>query len=250
MAKIFRESPSGALASRHLVQSGSGNAGAIVAANGFFGVAGGSTNLSPSTGSVDITGYAPTLSLALTPQAGDISINGYAPSVTSASVLTPGAGQVAITGYAPALSVLLLPSSGSVDVTGYVPAVLAAVLIVPGAGQVDVTGYAPTILAPVTLTPGAGQVDITGHAPAVVSVSPAPDVPVSLGGSRHRGFVVDDYIPQRSRVLAVPAGASHRVSGYAPSIRRTVRIAETVDIDIPDDVLAAALDMLDEMELA
>lgn len=97
-----------------------------------------------------------------------------------------------------------------------------------------------------TLAPQTGSIDVTGYAPEILGLSVEPEKPVSLGGARHRGFVVDDYIPQRSRVLAVPSGASSAVRGYAPSIRRSVRIADSVDIEIPDEVLAAALDLLDE----
>jgi len=40
------------------------------------------------------------------------------------------------------------------------------------------------------------------------------------------------------------------VRGYAPTLRRSVRIAEDIEFDIPDEVLAMALELLEEWETA
>lgn len=74
--------------------------------------AGGSTNVtaSPGTGSLTLTGFAPTVSATqsatASPGTGALVITGYAPSVTvpTSVTVTPGTGALVLTGYAPTVS--------------------------------------------------------------------------------------------------------------------------------------------------
>lgn len=64
------------------------------------------TAISPSNGSIAITGLAPLVKdVVLIPSATGVAITGYAPSLTlfEPTVCAPSYGSIAITGYAPRL---------------------------------------------------------------------------------------------------------------------------------------------------
>lgn len=144
----------------------------------------------------------------------------------------------------------LAPTTGSVDVTGYAPRI--ALRLVPGTGDVNVTGYAPALVRVTRLSPATGQIDITGYAPTVDY--PREEQPAGGGASSawHRRLRTDDVLPplERERVLRPASAAGVVVRGYAPTLRRSVRIAEDIEFDIPDEVLAMALELLEEWETA
>lgn len=137
--------------------------------------------VTPSAGSLAITGYAPTVvatdNKTVEPSVGSLALTGYAPTVTATDnqFVTPGAGSVAITGYAPTVSFtnhqFVTPATGTLTLTGYEPTVAVSdnQAVTPGAGSLAITGYAPTISigGNVTVTPEVGTVTITGYAPTV-----------------------------------------------------------------------------------
>jgi hypothetical protein len=144
--------------------------------------------------------------------------------------------------------VILAPTTGSVDVTGYAPRI--SLRLVPGTGDINITGYAPAIRTGTRLSPGTGHIDVTGYAPTVDY--PREEQPAGGNSGLYRRPRADDYLPplERERVLRPASAAGVLVRGYAPTLRRSVRISEEVDIDIPDEVLAMALELLEEWETA
>ena len=94
------------------------------------------TAINPGVGTINITGWAPTLAqttfgdTAINPLTGNIQITGPAPTLaqTANQALVPGTGNIQITGWAPTVTV----ASASIDLT-------------PGTGTIRVTGWAPTL---------------------------------------------------------------------------------------------------------
>lgn len=161
--------------------------------------------ITPNVGNIVITGYAPTISQpqAVNPGAGTITITGYAPTVTqNVDVpVNPGVGTIAITGYAPTVAQTanqsVLPATGTIAITGYSPAVsqTANQAITPDVGTITVTGYAPTVQqAPASqnITPDVGTITITGYAPTVEQSSP-----LRLGGFEYSNKV---YIKRNKKI--------------------------------------------------
>jgi len=142
----------------------------------------------------------------------------------------------------------LVPTTGSVDVTGYAPRI--SLRLVPGTGDINVTGYAPGIVTVTRLSPATAQIDVTGYAPTLVI--PREEQETGGGSGLYRRPRMDDYLPplERERVLRPASAAGVLVRGYAPTLRRSVRIAEDIEFDIPDEVLAMALELLEEWETA
>lgn len=83
------------------------------------------TTVTPGTGSLILTGYAPVLDIGL----------------------TPSTGSLVLTGYAPVLDLKLTPSTGSLVLTGFAPTVAVNTPLTPGAASLTLTGYAPTVTA-------------------------------------------------------------------------------------------------------
>jgi len=71
-------------------------------------------NVSPSTGALTITGYAPTVAATqnqnVSPSTGKLVITGYAPTVFASKEVTPATGELVITGYAPTVVVAEVPT--------------------------------------------------------------------------------------------------------------------------------------------
>jgi hypothetical protein len=63
-------------------------------------------SVTPGTGSLVLTGFAPTVSAgaSVTPSAGSLALTGFAPTVAAAASVTPGVGTLTITGFAPTVT--------------------------------------------------------------------------------------------------------------------------------------------------
>lgn len=130
-------------------------------------VVGGSSTLDVPASPLVLTGYAPTLAVALDVGAAALTLAGYAPSLEHA--LDVGAGSLILTGFAPALAVSIDVGAESLAVVGYAPS-LSPVLDL-GAGTLTLAGYTPALAVTVGL--GAGALALTGFTPAL---SPTLDI--------------------------------------------------------------------------
>ena len=97
----------------------------------------------------------------LTPSAGSLTLTGNQPIIQMSVV--PSAGSVTITGDTSALSVSLIPNVGSLTLTGQTPTLTTATLITPNAGSLTLTGQTPTLLGTEFITPNAGSLTLTGQ---------------------------------------------------------------------------------------
>jgi hypothetical protein len=130
------------------------------------------------------------------------------------------------------------------------PAVVGSVTLAPSSGAVEVAGNVPAIA--LAVAPAAGAVSVAGNVPTV-DYPPVEEQPAGGGNSAwYRRLREDDVLPplERERVLRPASAAGVVVRGYAPTLRRSVRIAEDIEFDIPDEVLAMALELLEEWETA
>ena len=204
----------------------------------WVGAAGGTnTAVNPGTGSIAITGYAPsiaqTANQAITPNVGNIVITGYAPTISQPQAVNPGVGSLTITGYAPTVTqnvdVPVNPGVGTIAITGYAPTVAqtANQAVAPNVGNIIITGYAPTISQPQAVNPGAGTITITGYAPTVTQ---NVDVPVNPGVGT---IAITGYAPtvaQTANQSVLPATGTIAITGYSPAVSQTANQAITPDV--------------------
>lgn len=167
----------------------------------WVGAAGGTnTAVNPGTGSIAITGYAPsiaqTANQAVAPDVGNIVITGYAPTISQPRAVNPGVGSLTITGYAPTVTqnvdTPVNPGVGTIAITGYAPAVsqTANQLITPDVGNIAITGYSPTVSqsANQAVTPDVGTITITGYAPIVQQAPASQNITPDVGTITITGY--------------------------------------------------------------
>lgn len=167
----------------------------------WVGAAGGTnTAVNPGTGSIAITGYAPsiaqTANQAITPNVGNIVITGYAPTISQPQAVNPGVGSLTITGYAPTVTqnvdVPVNPGVGTIAITGYAPTVAqtANQSVLPATGTIAITGYSPTVSqsANQAVTPDVGTITITGYAPIVQQAPASQNITPDVGTITITGY--------------------------------------------------------------
>lgn len=138
---------------------------------GLLTCCGSSFGITPGTGTLTLTGYAPGIirGTVISPLTGSISIVGYPPSIAQLFNLTPDAGSLALTGYAPSISLIInttiTPGVGSLALTGLAPTLAPTVVVFD-----SFTGTLDTVLSSHTGEVGAtwtifrdgGNIDLTG----------------------------------------------------------------------------------------
>lgn len=114
-------------------------------------------SVSPSTGALTLTGYAPTVFATdtknVTPSTGELVLTGYSPtvSVSDNKSVTPATGEITLEGHAPIIAVTenktVEPATGELTLEGYAPNVSVTnnIEVLPQTGEITLTGYAPTI---------------------------------------------------------------------------------------------------------
>lgn len=175
--------------------------------------------VTPSTASLTITAYAPTIALPVvaTPDAAALTLTTYAPSIATPVTATPGTSSLTLTTYAPTVtaggSVEVVPGTASLTLTTYAPTVTAggAVEVTPTTAGLTLTPYAPSVLTPVTVTPTTASLTLTGLAPEVRL--PVVVTPATLA------LILQPYAPSVvNPVTVTPTTASLTLTTYAPSI--------------------------------
>ena len=189
-------------------------------------------------GTLALTGYAPSVtiggSVSRTPTQGALSLTGLAPTVSVSGnvALTPGAGSLSLSGLAPGLS-LGLPAigAGTLTLTGYAPTVtISGQTATPATGSLSIQGYAPKLTLQTFLTPNAGTLVISGFSPAVgapVVAAPSPGV-LSLQG----------YAPS-------VVNSGDLITGPTPAGRRRRYYVEIDGVHFDVDNAEQARDVLD-----
>lgn len=137
---------------------------------------GGSSSITPATGSLTFAGVAPSLTLGVpAPPTGALALTGIAPTVTLGDMRVSTVGALALTGFAPVVTQQFnrIPLTGTLTLTGNQPAPLGGnTSITPGTGSLTLTGIAPSAFSPITILPGTGTLTINGSAPSLLTSSP------------------------------------------------------------------------------
>ena len=173
----------------------------------FVGSSSGGTTVNPSSGSIVLTGHAPTIAAGTTlhPVAGAVTLSGHVPTIAAAGNTT------------------LNPAAGSVAITGHVPTIAAGLKLTPAAGSIVFTGHVPTVTpgtAAITLNPMSGSIVFQGQVPQIYA-----GVPFKGGGSgdgdkaRQRWL---DWLDKKARSRFEAKKASASVGKVAPSVPKVV----------------------------
>jgi hypothetical protein len=190
----------------------------------FAGSSSGGTTVNPSSGSIVLTGHAPTIAAGTTlhPVAGAVTLSGHVPTIAAAGNTT------------------LNPAAGSVAITGHVPTIAAGLKLTPAAGSIVFTGHVPTVTpgtAAITLNPMFGSIVFQGQVPQIYA-----GVPFKGGGSgdgdkaRQRWL---DWLDKKARSRFEAKKASASVGKVAPSVPKVV-LPEVAPASLSGEMTAVA----------
>tara|TARA_S200002703_G_scaffold1263_1_gene2212 strand:+ start:12001 stop:13455 length:1455 start_codon:yes stop_codon:yes gene_type:complete len=174
--------------------------------------------VTPGSGSLTYTGYAPTVSVTnnkiVEVPAGSLTYTGYVPSVTASNHQTVEipVGSLTYTGYAPSVAV-------DNNITVEIPV-----------GSLTYTGYAPTVITPVSVEIPVGSLTYTGYAPTI-DIAANKIVEVPAGSLTYTGYVPSVAVTENV-LISVPAGSLTYI-GYAPSILGT----DAITVEVPSGSL-------------
>lgn len=197
----------------------------------------------PGTGSLSLTGYAPSRGSGLRlqgfaptasvesaggditkePGAGSLALTGETPTVltTANHVVNPDAGSLTLSSDAPEIlvSVTVAPDTGSLVLTGIIPDIVWTDnhIRAPPVGSLALNGLTPTINRTEhwVVLPDAGSLSLTGQAPvtgAGNNVIKQPDAgSLSLTGQTPTAATTANHFVD-------PANTALTLTGYAPSL--------------------------------
>jgi len=181
----------------------------------------------PLADTVNLAGYAPTLSIGinLLPPIATADGAGYAPTfVISINLSAPLADTVNLLGYAPEVGVVAIieaPLADTINLQGYAPTfVIDNNLLPPIADTIGITGLAPTLSVGINIAAALAEtIALLGFAPNLsigVNLSPPVADTVNLAG----------YAPTISIAISISAPLADTVDiqGYAPTIAISLNI--------------------------
>ena len=191
--------------------------------------AGGGTVIAVPSGTLTLTGFAPTVVTTVNQfvavPAGTLTLTGFAPTVQNGvnQVVTVPLGTLTLTGFAPTVVSTANQSVtvplGSLTLTGFAPTVQngAAQNVVVPLGTLTLTGFAPTVISTAnqSIAVPAGSLTLTGFAPTVQNGANQV-VTVPLGALTLTGFA-PTVVSTANQVVSVPLGTL-TLTGYAPVV--------------------------------
>lgn len=205
----------GAVGSRLTTTAGSYNIGfnasneatQAVVATEFKEATSANVSVTPTTASLAITTYAPTVfasdNKSVTPSTASLTLTGYAPTVFASDnqQVTPDTASLTLSTFAPTVAVsnniTVTPQTTSLTLTTFAPTVTAGanVEVIPDTVSLTLTTFAPTVTTSdsITVTPDTASLTLTTFAP---TVSASASVSVSV----------------------TPTTASLVLTGYAPTV--------------------------------
>jgi hypothetical protein len=182
------------------------------------GGGGSNTTITPSAGSISVTGVTaqPSTNFARIAAVGALALAGVAALATQGTVRAPTTGALALTGISPVVTqqAYRIPSVGSLSLTGVAPSVANSGSSntgrTPTTGGLTLTGIAPVATQQAFRTPVVGSLALNGIAPAVtqqLTVAPSVGSLVITQG----GVIQDLGVPP-------PVAGALSLTGIAPTV--------------------------------
>lgn len=181
----------------------------------FVGASGGGVTITPGTGALALSTYAPAISQpqTLTPAATALTLTTYVPSVSQAVAITPTTVALNLSTYAPTIAQpqTVTPGVAALTLGTYAPTVSQGVSLTPGVAALTLATYASAVSQPVTLTPPVAALTLSTYAPTVTQNQIL--IPPTLA------LTLATYAPTVSQpVPLVPSTAALVLATYAPTV--------------------------------
>ncbi|HYE77935.1 MAG TPA: hypothetical protein VEI97_08115 [bacterium] len=186
----------------------------------------------PSTAALTLTTFAPraVLGTVVTPATRALTLSTFAPTVSTPRLVTPTTRALTLATFAPTVSTprVCTPAARALTLTTFAPSVTAgdAVEVVPDPAALTLATFAPTVSTPRTATPATAALTLTGLAPTVQA--PRLCTPAT------RALTLSTFAPTVSTPrLVTPGAAALTVTRYAPTVSTGAAPDGYVDGDWP-----------------
>lgn len=157
----------------------------------------GGTTVTPSTLSLTLTAFAPTV------------------SVSANQTVTPGVVALTTTAFAPVIQHRINTGLATLTLTTFAPTANIGVNVVPSTTALTLTTFAPTVSTPVTVTPGVTALTLTALVPVIKHQVNTGLLSLSL----------TTFAPQL-KLVVIPPVTSLTLTTFAPTV--TVSSAQVV----------------------
>jgi hypothetical protein len=193
------------------------------------------TTVTPSTASLTLSTFAPTVSVTdnktVTPTTASLSLTSFAPTITVSDnkIVTPTTAELVLSTFAPTVTasdhILVTPTTASLTLTTYEPTVAISdnQTATPTTATLELTTFAPTVSITdnITVTPSTASLTTTTYEPTVTTTANVTVTPTTAE------LVISTFAPSVSvstgSVTVIPSTASLSITTYAPDVYTSVR---------------------------
>jgi ribosomal protein S19 len=186
--------------------------------------------ITPTTVSLTLTTFAPTIRLGIVVPTRALTLTAFAPtvSVSDNQRVTPTTASLTTARFAPTVTASdhqrVTPTTAALVAATFAPTVSTPVLVTPTTAGLTLTTFAPTVTvgsgAGTTVTPGTASLTLSPFAPTVST--PTTVTPTT------RALVLTTFAPVVSTPQTVtPGKASLTIAAFAPSVSTPVRVTPT-----------------------
>jgi prolyl-tRNA editing enzyme YbaK/EbsC (Cys-tRNA(Pro) deacylase) len=173
--------------------------------------------VAPSTATLALTSYAPSLALAVTPTTATLALAGFAPTIQTPRVCVPTTAALTLTGYAPTVTaasgLTVIPTTAALTLTAFAPTVLTPRAVTPATAALALSVFAPSVQTPRVVVPGAATVILAGFAPTVTASAHVAVTPATASLAL-AGFAPTVLTPR----AVTPSMVALTLTGYAPTV--------------------------------
>lgn len=201
----------------------------------------GSVSVTPTTASLTLTTYAPTVTASdhksVTPSTATLTLTTFAPTVTASDnkSVTPSTATLTLTTFAPTVTAtqnqLVTPSTATLTLTTYAPTVTASggQVATPSTATLTLTTYAPTVSVSdnKSVTPSTATLTLTTYAPTVTATDHKTATPTTAT------LTITTYAPTVTATdhkSVTPATATLTLTTFAPTVTTAPFVAVTPSI--------------------
>lgn len=189
---------------------------------------GGATSITPTTGSLSLTGATPSVAIKLnvSPTAGSLSITGATPTVTPITNVSPTAGSLSLAGSTPsvALKLNVAPTAGSLSVTGETPSVATKTNVNVTGGTVSLTGATPGVEV---VTPGVTAITVTAGSISLAGATPAVAIKLNVSPTAADLSITGATPSVNISKNISPTAGSISLAGATPAVALKLNVAPT-----------------------
>jgi hypothetical protein len=182
-----------------------------------WGGGGGGATVTPTTASLTITTFAPTVLAPrlVTPTTASLALTSFAPTASTPVVCTPTTLALAITEFAPTVvnPQSATPTTASLTLTTFAPTVTVSgnQVVTPTTAALTLTTYAPEIGGSQTATPTTAALSLSTFAPAVSTPRVAIPTTATLSLATFAPTIL-------TPVVCTPSTLALVLTAYAPSV--------------------------------